>query len=125
MTTTAVTFLTDAWLDAMVATSKPPTKVSLVLQQHVGSDSQQVSYWMGIGTDGVEVTPGTAEAPTITFSTDPATAAGLNQGTTSALTAFLEGDLKVTGEVQGLVEHRELLAGLDDHFAELRSRTSY
>ena len=94
--------------------------------EQVVTDGDATVIWHVLLNDGdVSVVPGAADDPTVRFTTDRATAAGISRGEQSAQRAFLRGDLRVGGDTDALVAHAELLGSLDDAFAEVRRTTEW
>lgn len=77
-----------------------------------------------IGPEGVSVATGLAESPTVTFEASEAVAAQIHSGTRTALNAFMDGDLTLTGDVGALSTVAKLL-GDNDPFADLARKTTY
>lgn len=109
----------------MVDCSTPPGPEPITIQQQVTrGDSELVSYWMAVGAEGVSVHIGAAESPTVTFELLEALAAEIHAGDRSALNAFLDGELTLTGDVGALTRASKALGG-NDPFSEVRVRTRY
>ncbi len=70
------------------------------------------------------VTPPDGEA-LASFSVDYDTAAQIARGELAVQVAFMQGRLKLGGDVSVLVRNGSALDGVDDALAELRSRTEY
>ena len=127
-----VAYLSDEWIAALhdAATSSEALRAAsigrhLVVEQVV-TDGDGAARWHVVLDDGsVSVVPGAADAPTVRFTTDRSTAAGISRGEQSAQRAFLRGDLQVGGDTGALVAHAELLGSLDDAFAEVRRTTDW
>jgi hypothetical protein len=77
-----------------------------------------VAWHVVLGPDGVRVLPGRAEGPDVTFTQDRDTADAIATGELSAAAALTAGRLTVRGATSRLTEHRELLARLDEAFAD-------
>jgi SCP-2 sterol transfer family len=123
-------FLSDAWLDAMgeAADAAPPVApdLDLVVQQVVsGVDGSTVAWYVAVQGGAVAVGRGCHESPSITFTLDAATAAGIQSGQQSAQAAFMAGRLRVGGDVRVLLEQQSALQQLDDVFSGVRAATSY
>ena len=125
-----VLFLSDPWFDAMAAAAASAAPVSpeltLVVQQAVTMEDGSTRAWYVQVRDGaIAVQQGSHEAPSITFTVDAGTAAGIQSGTQSAQAAFMAGRLRVGGDVRVLLDQQAALQELDDVFAEVRAATTY
>jgi predicted lipid carrier protein YhbT len=122
-------FLTPEWLDdlaAAAAAGAGPDDEPFTLQQVVtGGPDGEVSWSVTIGGGSFAVRPGRADAPTVTFTQDLATATAIHRGELSAQAAFMTGRLRVGGDVRLLLERQDTLIALDDVFATTRTTTTY
>ncbi len=123
-------FLSDAWLDALgeAAEAAPPAapEIDLVVQQVVSTeDGSTVAWYVAVHGGTVSVGRGCHESPSITFTLDASTAAGIQSGGQSAQAAFMAGRLRVGGDVRVLLDQQQALQQLDDLFAEVRAATTY
>lgn len=132
--------LSEEWVEALDAAARDHDAlaaatrgISLVVEQlvydePVGDTSDQgspIAAWHIVIDDGkVRFRPGRAEAPTIRFATDRATAASVERGEQSTQQAFMAGRLRVGGDTTVLVARHAALGGLDDVFATVRSATA-
>ena len=110
-------FLSDDWfeeLTAAAATATPPADLELTIEQRI-TDGERWSVRIGGGR--VEVARGAADDADVQVVTDAATAEGIRSGRLSAQRAFLDGTLRIGGDVAALIEHREQLAELSVGFA--------
>ena len=127
-------FLSTDWLDALdeaaranrVALQADDAGSRLVIQQVItdrpGGD---VAYCIRFDNGDIGVRSGRATDPTLSFTTDYGTARAIARGDESAQAAFIQGRLRVGGDVRALVRHAELLARLDAVFAPVRDETTY
>lgn len=83
------------------------------------------SYALRFDTGGVALELGSHSDASASFSLDYETAAAIARGELSAQAAFMQGRLKLGGDVTVLVRQHALLDGLDDALADLRARTEY
>jgi hypothetical protein len=123
-------FLSDAWFDEMAAAAvgAPPVagELDLVVQQVVTTeDGSTVAWFIVVRGGGVELGRGCHPAPSITFTLDDATAAGIQSGEQSAQAAFMAGRLRVGGDVRVLLDQQPAMHELDDVFAAARAATTY
>lgn len=113
-------FLTQEWADEVLAALnasndvKAATKgVQLCIQQVVtGVPDGDVSYWTKF--DDGTVAGGIGDAPDadVTISQDYDTAVALNKGELNAQAAFMQGKLKVTGNMGKLLQHQGAMQSL-------------
>jgi putative sterol carrier protein len=122
-------FLTPEWVsalaDAAVGVDAPPD-VQLVIQQVVVEDgAPEVAYALRIGGGAVRVTAGRAGDADVTFTQDRATASAIARGELSAQAAFLDGRLRVGGDLAAALGSARALAGLEDVFAAPREGAAW
>jgi putative sterol carrier protein len=123
--------LSPAWIDVLAdaaARAEAPEGVELVVQQVVAgaaTDGSEVAYAIRIHDGGVSVEPGRVADPDVTFTQDRATAAAIASGELSAQSAFLEGRLKVGGDLSAALGAARVLSGLGDVFAAPREATTW
>lgn len=124
-------FLSDAWVDALDDAARAhagvsPTGGPVVVQQTVsGTPWGEVTYRIEVRDGTVAVRHGPVLDPTVTLTTDAATAAAIAQGELAAQQAFMEGRLRIGGNVGALLAHQEVLADLGDLFAAVRDQTEW
>jgi len=112
------TFLSDDWfaeLEQQVSAAQPDPDVTLTIEQLVHSDElgptvEEPIRWQIHIEDGHASLerPGQRD-PDVRVRCDSATAAGIADGTTSAPRAFLDGRLKIGGDLHALINHRVAL----------------
>lgn len=126
-------YLSGEWLAALQGAANASTDlaeatrgVNLCVQQLVtDAPSGDAEYHVSIDDGVVEVRPGAADAPTVTFEQDYGTAVSIARGEMSAQGAFMLGLVRVRGELAMLVTHGDALAGLNDVFGTVRAETQY
>ena len=118
-------FLTSEWFEELENTprSNVSPDVQLVIQQIVpdGPDGDEVAYVVTTADGAITVRRGRAEAPDVTFTQDLATAEAIHRGELSAQTAFIEGRLRLGGDLRAVIERAGALVQLHDMFAAGRA----
>jgi alkyl sulfatase BDS1-like metallo-beta-lactamase superfamily hydrolase len=119
-------FLTPAWLadlDAAARRASLPPDLRLTVQQVIpdGPDGQEFAYVVEAADGALSVQPGRAEHPDVTFTQDRATALAIQRGELSAQAAFIEGRLRLGGDLRAILDRAGSLADLDDVFAAARA----
>jgi SCP-2 sterol transfer family len=84
-----------------------------------------VTWHISIDDGKVALTPGPAPRPDLRFTTSYDTAARVAAGRLPAQRAFVEGRLRVGGDLSLLVTHMRAIAAVDDALAPVRARTTY
>lgn len=125
----------DAASDAIAADDDLPAAlagVTLTVEQVVTGAPDALDAPDGIVTwhitidDGkVALAAGPAARPDLRFTTSYDTAAQVASGVLPAQRAFVEGRLRVGGDLSLLLTHMRAIAAVDDVLAPLRARTSY
>jgi len=119
-------FLSDAWFDALDAAareSRVDADLRLVIQQVVTGPPEvaDVAYVVTAADGRIRVRKGRADAPDITFTQDRVTAEAIHRGELSAQTAFIEGRLRLGGDLRAVIERSAALVAIDDVFAAARA----
>jgi hypothetical protein len=124
-------FLSDAWIAELdrAARAAPDlaavgTPESLVVEQHVRRADGDVVYHFVFDPTGARVDRGPALNPDLTFSTDAATAWGLETGALGVQEAVRAGTLKLRGHAERLRAASEALHAVHDVFERVRETTS-
>ena len=113
-------FLTEGWADAVLAAMnasedvRSATKgVQLCIQQVVtGAPGGDTSYWTRFDDGSVTGAIGDATDPDVTISQDYDTAVAMTKGELNAQAAFMQGKLKVTGNMGKLLQHQGTMQAL-------------
>ena len=119
-------FLTDAWLDDLEAAAQRAeldTKGALVLQQVIpdGREGRELAYALVVRDGRVRVERGRVAQPDLTFTQDRATAEAIHRGDLSAQAAFMQGRLRLGGDLRAVIDRAGELAAIDDVFASARA----
>jgi hypothetical protein len=119
-------FLTDDWLDDLEAAAQRAdldTKGALVLQQIIpdGPGGDEVAYALVVADGRVRVERGRVSDADLTFTQDLATAEAIHRGELSAQAAFMQGRLRLGGDLRTMIERAAELAALGDVFASARA----
>ncbi len=127
-----LTFLSPPWLDALDAAARRhdgsgavSEAVSLTVEQEVTGPGGAVTFHVSFDQGQIRVNAGPATGTAIRFSSDRATAWALSTGERSAQRSFMAGELRVGGDLRGLLDQQEVLAALSDLFADVRGRTTF
>jgi hypothetical protein len=128
-----VRYLSPAWIDAAGAAVAGDGRlgaalagVTLTIEQVVtGGPDGDVTWSLAVDDGKVALTPGPAARSDLRLTTDYATAAAVAAGELSAQRAFVEGRLRVGGDLSLLITHQRALAAVDDALAGVRARTTY
>jgi putative sterol carrier protein len=114
-------FLSEQWVDALIAALNASgdvrdslQHVDLSVQQVVtGGPEGEVRYWTtfksGAIAGGIGDVPSGAD---VTITQDYETAAALSRGELNAQGAFMQGKLKITGNMGKLLQHQAALEAL-------------
>ena len=119
-------FLTEAWLDDLEAAAQRAeldTKGALVLQQVIpdGPEGREVAYALVVRDGRVRVERGRVSAPDLTFTQDLATAKAIHRGDLSAQAAFMQGRLRLGGDLRAVIDRAGELAAIDDVLGSARA----
>ncbi len=134
-------YLSPEWMDAARealaddALTAALSGVTLTVEQVVadapgdGPDAAgatRAAGWHILIDDGrVTLAIGPAAQPDLRFTTSYETAAQIASGVLSAQRAFVEGRLRVGGDLSLLITHQRAVAAVDDALAAVRARTTY
>ena len=87
--------------------------VQLTIQQVItGGPEGEVKYWSAISDGSISGGNGEADGPDVTITQDYETAAALNRQELNAQAAFMQGKLKVTGNMGKLLQHQGVLQAM-------------
>ena len=119
-------FLTDAWLNDLEAAAQRAeldTKGTLVLQQIIpdGPEGREVAYALVLDDGRVRLVRGRVGDPDLTFTQDRATAEAIHRGELSAQSAFMQGRLRLGGDLRTVIDRAGELAAIEDVFGSARA----
>ncbi len=120
-------YLSDAWLtgaDAALADLVPIPEALAVGIEVVGGPRGDRSYRLILGPDRVGVSP-EAEPAGVRMTVEWGDAVAIAKGRSSAQRAFLDGRLRLGGDIALLLGHQDALAAIDDRLAGLRDSTDF
>jgi putative sterol carrier protein len=133
MVCTVARYLSDEWMErASAALAEDPrlseaaADADLLIQYEVTGapeGKRQYALRMAGGTVSIEQGPH-PEAP-VSFTLAYSTAGAVARGELSTQAAFMQGDLKLGGDVTVLVRQHALIGALQDALGELRAETDY
>ena len=128
-------YLSSEWLDAAGETlaadralASALAGVDLTIEQVVvddGDGAPPVTWHIAVADGAVSLSAGAAPRSDVRFTTDRTTAAAVASGVLSARQAFVDGRLRVGGDLSVLIAHQRAVAAIDDALAPLRPHTSY
>ncbi len=122
-------FLSVAWLstlDAAAHGATVPGDLRLVVQQVVIDQAgEEVAYAVRVADGAVTVERGRVPDADVTFTQDRDTAVAIATGELSAQAAFIEGRLRVGGDLRALIDRARDLAVIDDVFGPARAATTW
>ena len=128
-----VRYLSLDWIEAMGrAVSDSPALANLagtcdiaVTQVVTGTSDGDVTYHLTVGDGIVAFGPGPAEDEDVRLEQSWETARGVATGEINAQQVFIDGSLRITGDVQKLIANEAVLAALGAVFDGVREETSY
>jgi len=126
--TAVAEFLTQAWIDELDeagARASVPDGLRLVVQQVVTDGDREMAYVIEIADGRIHARTGRADTADVSFELDRATATEIARGDLSAQVAFMDGRLRLGGDLRAVLARAGDLAAIDDAFAATRSRTEW
>ena len=126
-----VQYLSDEWMqkadDALAASGAlTASDADLEIQYEVaGAPGGKVAYALRVGGGSAGIDAGPHPDAPVSFTLDYPTAARIARGELSAQAAFMQGDLKLGGDVTVLIRQHALLGAIDDALAAVRDDTEF
>jgi predicted lipid carrier protein YhbT len=125
-------FLSDEWIEEMdvaVRNAGSAGEVAAGARLAIGqivtdAPGGPVSYTVHLEDGSARVQPGTTDAD-VTFTQDHATATAIFRGELAAQAAFIEGRLRVGGDLRALMDHAAAVVGLDRALEGFRAGTTF
>lgn len=120
-------YLSDAWLaqaDAALADLAPIPDPLAVGIEVLGGPHGDRAYRLVLGPDRVGVSP-EPEPAGVRMTVEWADAVAIAQGRSSAQRAFLDGRLRLGGDISLILGHQAALAAIDDRLVALRDSTDF
>lgn len=124
-----VKYLSDEWMEqaaAALESADVPDDAQMVIQYEVsGGGNGKVRYVLDVSNGSATIVPGKqADAP-VTFTLDYDTAVAVVNGEVSAQVAFMQGRMKLAGDVRVLIDGAAALASVNDTLGDLRATTEF
>lgn len=128
-----IRYLSDEWIEAAndaVSTSAELKKAAVgqdvtIAYEVTGTPSGKVRYAMTFKDGDASVTAGKHADAATAFTLDYDTARQIAQGELSAQAAFMQGRMKLDGDVTVLIGQYRLIDETEDALRELRGKTDY
>jgi putative sterol carrier protein len=126
-------YLSVEWIDDLHATASAHPDLQELSGRHrlrvtetvTGAPDGDVTYNLTLADGTIRIAAGRGEKADVCFEQDYATAVGLATGVLNAQTAFISGQLRVSGDMDLLMASQPVFAALDAVFADVRSRTDF
>lgn len=126
-------YLSVEWIDDLHATASANRDLQELSRHHrlrvsetvTGAPDGDVRYNLTLADGTIRIAAGPGDESDVYFEQDYATAVGLATGVLNAQTAFVSGQLRVTGDMDLLMASQPVFAALDAVFADVRSRTEF
>lgn len=99
-----------------------PVPASVAVAYHVTEDLGSVHYALVLGPDqvGISTDDAVIDHADVSFTLERSLAEAVAIGDRNASSAFLDGELRLGGDINLLLEHAKTLADVDDVLADLR-----
>lgn len=120
-------YLSDDWLEAAnvaIRSMEPLADKVVVSFKILDTDSAEESYVLELGPGPVRFHRDTSNAE-LTLTMERSVAVAIALGQSSAQRAFLDGDLRVGGDVRILLGNSKALGMAGDHLGDLRAATDF
>lgn len=126
-------FASSEWIAALDVAARADATLGHVVEEPVAlaqvvvdTAGEPVTAWtIRLGPHGASVAGGRADDAQVALLGDAATVGAIARGELSAQQAFLDGRLRLGGDVDALLAHAPALAALGDVFAAVRADTEW
>lgn len=126
-------YLSPEWMDAAgralaadARLAEATRGVRLMVEQVVDDGASGQIRWHVVIDDGsVQLRAGPAPQADVRISTSYTTAAEIATGELAAQRAFIDGRLRIGGDLSVLASHQRTLASIDDALADVRRETTF
>lgn len=121
-------FLSDAWfaeLEAAAGAARVADDLAVTIQQVVTDGDDEVAFSIALADGVARVRRGHDPGAHVTFRQDRTTAAAIARGELSAQVAFLDGRLRLGGDITALLDRSGAVAAVDDLFRTVRASTTW
>lgn len=127
-----VAYLSDEWLEqagrALAGSTELAERTAdldlAITYEVTGAPGGKVVYTVSFDHGATTVRAGLADAP-VSFVLDYDTAAEIARGDVAAQAAFMQGRLKLVGDVNVLIRDGAVLDGVTDALGDLRANTEF
>lgn len=123
-TSTKISYLSDEWLTEANRAVETLAPISSELSVGFVITDSKLSYAVDFGPTQVRFHRDLETTP-VQLNLTHTTAAAIASGQMSAQRAFLDGELRVSGDVRELMGNEQAIKDLADCLAELRERTDF
>lgn len=116
----------DSWRPSDPAPEAQNERRQIIIAENITSSPYgDVSYVMTIG-ESLAITQEAAQEPAdVTFVQDYETATQMHKGDLSTHQALFDGKLRVSGNLNALLENDEMIRGVSPAFSAVREQTTY
>lgn len=128
-----IRYLSDEWIEAANSAVSNSAELSraaegqdvTIAYEVTGTPTGKIRYGMTFKDGAASVTAGKHEDAGAAFSLDYETATEIARGELSAQAAFMQGRMKLDGDVTVLIGQYKLIDETEDALSELRANTEY
>ncbi|MGK2946946.1 MAG: SCP2 sterol-binding domain-containing protein [Acidimicrobiales bacterium] len=121
-------FLSDAWfaeLEEAAGAARIADDLEVTIQQVITDGDHELAFSIALGDGVAQVRRGRDVGAQVTFTQDRAPAVAISQGTLSAQVAFLDGRLRLGGDITALLDRAGAVGAVDDLFGAVRADTTW
>jgi putative sterol carrier protein len=121
-----VRFLSEEWatelkgrLNASESFKKAAGLTAAKLQQVITGPAGEERYWIQVGDGSIDMGSGGIDAPDATITQDYETAAALARSELNAVSAFMSGKIRITGNMMLIMQLQAVIAELPRAMQEM------